>query len=184
MFWRRSRGEEAFMRASLQGRWLRRSRPSASWRRRRLRRAAFITAAAGAAGAAAVAAGTAAVAAGAAAVGAAAGAAAVGAAAGVAAAGAAAGVAPAGAAVGVALVGRRLGRRLGAGLGLCRLGLSRLGLGHPGWGWGAAAAPVVVGDVYADPNARRHGCWVYRRAWSQPNRHGRYLGRVSVNVCQ
>ena len=69
----------------------------------------------------------------------------------------------------------------------------------PGWGyagWGIPAGdgaipvgagawrrpPVVVGDVYADPNGG--GCWVYRRAWSQPNRHGHYLGRVPVNVCQ
>ena len=53
----------------------------------------------------------------------------------------------------------------------------------PGWGWGVAAAPVlVVGDVAYAPDAS--GCWVYRRVWSRPGRRGRYLGRFPVYVCQ
>ncbi len=103
------------------------------------------------------------------------------AAAGMAAAGAAAGAAAVGAAAGVAaalarrLLGRRLGRRLlGSGLGLRRLGLSLVGLGRRGDAGGRRRE-----RLRRVTTTRVAGCWVNRRVWSQPRRHGHYLGRHS-----
>ena len=54
-----------------------------------------------------------------------------------------------------------------------------------GWdpGWGIAAATVPIGIAIAANGAPGYGdnrCWVRRRVWDE---HGRYLGRLMVNVC-
>ena len=126
---------------------------------------------------AAAAAGTAAAAGMAAAGAAAVGTAAVGAADGTAAAGAAAGAAAAGAAAywggggwDGGGWGGRLGRRLGSGLGLRRLGFSLVGLGRRAGGRRRRRLLRPGGG----------GCWVTRRVWSQPGGmaviSGRHLG--------